>query len=387
MSQDFGGSNDVPFDDSSAQSDGQLQSLMNSLLTPNANGYQISGYTGALWSPMGGNGAFAMPFGPYQPPFPTFGNQLDANMVDESLEEDIPQSTQSANSFHMQDKGALAPFHERLGVNASGLENANEPSSHSATSNAVKTEQEDESTVQSQTRIENQKRAAELRAKLMAGRSSSTIATNGIVGASPTRNFSSGGTASEAANVGKFAPDTSRNSSSLKLGDGTQAVDLPSDKESERGISMDIDNLITEAKVLQENQTLKIKPPRENEAPSHGGTEQMQHDLVIRRDLTSSAKAKRPAQEDGTSSEEGEILDESTQPTSVDRADQPAKSVETSQDTTTESHEKMIRQTETKLAYQNLKKQADKRRRETHTVSNGKQQGKRLSHESRFEDN
>ena len=121
------------------------------------------------------------------------------------------------------------------------------------------------------------------------------------------------------------------------------------------GMSAEIENLLAEGrnaangKQQQEQQKQSVVPKAERVSATPGPM------------ATSAPPLVKPDDEEQqqildanpmSSDEEGEIRGDSTQPTSVD---QPLKSVESRQDTTTEAQEKIDRQLETKSAYGALK--------------------------------
>ena len=130
------------------------------------------------------------------------------------------------------------------------------------------------------------------------------------------------------------------------------------------GLDVDLDDLFAETRGAMDQTTLErdilkqqeILRRRRQAADSNlkESSSQTQHNLQIENGDVSCS----------SSEEEGEICGDSTQPTSVDRADEPIKSIENSKDTTTDSLEKQVRQSETKMVYQTLKKGDKNKRRE-----------------------
>ena len=368
MSQNFNvnGNGDQFFGPSSDQSNNDFQSLMNSLLSP-VSPISVPGYSSDLWPtlqawqnlPPGGTG-----FGLYKPQ-DTAKLHRNAQQFSPDLQEDAsyvspppnlavdPQSTQQIGGVTtLQEQ---APESQRVDSGQNQKRALDKPSSGPLLNN-----NQEGSTKISTT--DSKKRAAELRAKLLAKRASSAAPTpaskaNGAA-VSPHKPNPQGSSAAgdPTANVGPkemagvFSPlrqngirkDHARTASNTsQMGGGSE----------KSGMSADIEHLFAEAK------SAAVIPAGKAEfEPSR----QPEQDGLVTTTYITPAERSRSTQdaedsESSSSDEEGEIRG-STQPTSVDQVEEPVRSIENGRDTTTDSQEKMIRQTETQLAYQTLKK-------------------------------
>ena len=359
-----------------------FQNLMNSLLSP-MSPIGLQGYSGDLWPgaqawqnlPLIGPGLELNPF-PIAAQIPErqehYQETVEHRWNDASFNrhEHDHESNMQWNQGPTDYQKGQPPSRSALSEQESGydrkpqLQTQSKPPTHN-TSTAAHTAMVDSKT-----------RAAELRAKLLANRASSSKPPPSPSSRTGEGNVAQGSAVEHDLMQGLREGEKSSSIDLNVLGNGSQAVEPTNRRRTsdlsrnaagseKSGMSADLESLFAEARGI----TGKGNPnpdSRNGEPATQKSAAILVHALLslgTNTNKTPYRDVDATDQDDSSSSdEEGEIRGTSTQPTSVDRADDPIKSIENSQDTTTESQEKMIRQTETKIAYQNLKNSGTSRR-------------------------
>lgn len=346
MSQESKGNGHTPHHGSSFPTNEQVQSLMNSLISPTL---PLPGYSGDFWP---GMPPWPLPF--FQGPFPN--NQPGQQGANDAGQANFCANTLTFNPVAREEGQEYSTGDAAQATDLSSAAPHTTTTSGAQSVPASKIEKANQAPT-----TDSKQRAAELRAQLLANRSGAVAPSVPAKEVNGQQQTSSG--RDEAHQLSESTQKSVKAATVGREGQANTALtpimpgllhSIPHavwggqarDESSKARISAELDSLFAEARNTNDIDGEKKRQFKEN---AKNDSQSVIQDTA--------RNAALPPKERLTSSdEEGEIRGESTQPTSVDQPDEPMKSIENGQHTTTDNQEKLLRQTETMIAYQNLKK-------------------------------